>query len=210
MTRRMSRFSRISPPFLIAGRNPVISGHAIEIFQTPPLCALRSFLRLGRDRFFIGVRILFPIRPHRGESLTGIRVCRDIFRRIERRAFRSVSGNGDVPLFRLRQRFERALVNRGARRFPYGARGRLPGVRTHARFGSRVVLVRFGVSGRRALTQAHRCRAPFVLRRENVPMTRSLRVAEENSHVSRPILRGRTARFRKAAVRILANRAFPV
>lgn len=178
MTCRMSRMACVPPPFLIAGRNPVISGHAIQNFQTPPLRAVRVFLRAGRYRFFGRVRVLFPLRPYRGQLVTRVRARGNFFRRTERRAFRSVLGDGDLPLFRLRQRFERAFVNRRARRFPYRARGRMSCVRADARFGARTVLGRFGIPRRRTLTQARGCRAPFVLGRENVPGARSLRPSE--------------------------------
>lgn len=178
---------RVPPPFLIAGRNPVISGHGFQDFQTPPLRALRPFFRFGYGRFRRGVRVLFPLRPYGGKPLTDVRARRDLFRRAERRAFRGVPVDGDVSFFHLRQRFEGAFVNRGARGVPYRARGRMPGVRAYARVRSRVVFGRFGLSGRRPLTQTRRRRAPFVLRRKDVPGARPLRRSEtKNRHVVRP------------------------
>lgn len=179
---------RVPPPFLIAGRNPVISGHGIQDFQTPPLRALRLFFRIGYDRFRRGVRVLFPLRPHGRKPLTCVRARRDVFRRAERRAFRGVSGNGDLSFLHLRQRFEGAFMNRGARGVSYRARGRMSGMRAHAGFRTRFIFGRVGISRGRTLTQARRRGAPRVLGRKNVSRARPLRSSEtKNRRVVRSL-----------------------
>lgn len=167
--------ARIPSPCLIAGRNPVISGHVLQNFQTSPLRTLWVFFRARYDRFFRRLRVLFSLRSYGRESGTSVRVRRNFFRGIELRAFRNVPRDGNLSFFNVRKRFQRTFLNRGARGFLYGTRCRMSCMRPYARFRAMIVFGRFGVPGRLTLIETFRSRAPFVLGRKNVPGARPLR-----------------------------------
>lgn len=169
---------RLPPPCLIAGGNAVISGHVLEIFQTPPLRAVRFFLRFRNRRLRCRFRVLFPLRSHCGKPLKIVRRRRSVFRGIERRAFLSVPGDGDVPVFVLRERFERAFLNRRARGVGYGSGRRLSGLRAHPRFRARTVFGSFVFPRRLTLIENRRSGPPVVFGREDLRRSRPVCVAE--------------------------------
>lgn len=102
---RRCGISRVPPTFLIAGRNPVISGHELQVFQTSPLRALLIFVRLLSGMIFRGIRVFFPLRSGRGESRKAVRPFGNIFGSAQRRSLLSVPFDGHVPVLRVRLRF---------------------------------------------------------------------------------------------------------
>lgn len=171
--------ARVPPSRLIAGRNPVISGHEPKNLQTAPLRPLLILFRIRRGMIFRGVRVFFPLRFGSGKPVKTLRAPGDIFRRPERRSFLSVPLDGNVPVLDFPIPLQEPWLHRRARCVFFSSRRRLSGLCAHARVRDRTVFSRVGIPRRRSRIEGRRSVASRLLGRKNVPGARRVRVAEK-------------------------------